>query len=260
MRGTTVWMLEAALIALLVFSPGNVNGADHSERERAFTRALELFDAAKSPEDYRESARTFESVLSGGFQNGAVYYNLGNAWYRAGEYGRAILNYRKAQLFRPRDSYLNANLEQALATAPGRLAAPPRAWWNHVLFWNQWLSYPLKWRMFFVGWMLLAIVTSAAVVLRITRLTIPLIGAVLILCLLGIDCWVTDQQVNHSRRAVITGETVARKGIGESYEPAFDQPLRDGAEFEILAVTTDWTFGHFESVGDGWVRNEFVAR
>ena len=84
--------------------------------------ALEVFDAAKTPADYRESADLLESLLADGFRNGAVYYNLGNAYFRAGEYGRAIAAYRKAKPYRPRDPYLEANLRQALSVAPGRLA------------------------------------------------------------------------------------------------------------------------------------------
>jgi len=59
---------------------------------------------------------------------------------------------------------------------------------------------------------------------------------------------------------VVTGETIARKGIGKNYEPAFDQPLKDGAEFTILSENGDWIFGHFEGIGDGWQRSESVAR
>jgi hypothetical protein len=89
-----------------------------------------------------------------------------------------------------------------------------------------------------------------------------LLTAVLLLgsLALGVDMGLRQAEVNRSRRAVITGETIARKGTGQSYEPAFDQPLRGGAEFEVLTETNDWTFGHFEGIGDGWVRDEFVAR
>ena len=55
-------------------------------------------------------------------------------------------------------------------------------------------------------------------------------------------------------------ETIARKGIGKDYEPAFDQPLKDGAEFTILSENGDWIFGHFEGIGDGWLRREHVTR
>ena len=54
----------------------------------------------------------------------AVLYNQGNAWMRAGATGRALAAYRQAQRYRPRDPYLAANLQNALA-ASGRNAAAP---------------------------------------------------------------------------------------------------------------------------------------
>src|SRR6202789_3473040 len=132
------------LIALIVVLPGEALAAGPGTRERTFVHALEVFDAAKLPGDYRESAALLESLLADGFRNGAVYYNLGNAFFRAGEFGRSIAAYRKATTYRPRDPYLEANLQQALSVAPGRLPEPPAPWWRHVLFWNGWLSFPEK--------------------------------------------------------------------------------------------------------------------
>jgi len=234
--------------------------SDRGARERIFVQALEHFDAAKSPADYRDCAELLESILSDGYRSGAVYYNLGNAYYRAGQYGRAILNYRKAKPYRPRDPYLTANLEQALAAAPGHLPEPPTPWWTHVLFWTDWLSFPSKVYAVVLTCSLSAVTAVLAVVLRRSRLQWLTMALVVAAVALGIDVALCRAQVEHSLRAVITGETIARKGTGTSYEAAFDQPLRDGAEFTVLSETSDWTFGHFESIGDGWVRNEFVAR
>lgn len=256
-------MTRPFLIMLSLVCAMSVTAAAATEpgsKERSFLRALELFDNAKSRDDYRESAKVLESVLEGGFRNGAVYYNLGNAYFRAGEYGRAILNYRKAKPYRPRDPYLTANLDQALASAPGRLSPPPSPWWTHVLFWTEWLSYPAKVRVFFWGLSLAAVISLFAAWFRVSRLGIAIGVLVLLSAAVGIDAALTDPTTIDSHRAVITGETTARKGTGNSYEAAFDQPLRDGAEFEVLSETPDWTFGHFPGIGNGWVRNEFVAR
>src|SRR5271155_660261 len=154
------------LIALMQFLPAVAIGAEPGTRERTFLRALELFDAAKAPGDYRESAALLESLLADGFRNGAVYYNLGNAYFRAGEYGRSIAAYRKAKPYRPRDPYLEANLRQALSVAPGRLPEPPAPWWSHVLFWSGWLSFPEKVYAAFAGFVLAALAACAAVLLR----------------------------------------------------------------------------------------------
>lgn len=238
----------------------SASAADTGSREQKFLRALEVFDNAKSPDDYRESAHVLESILEDGYRNGAVYYNLGNAYFRAGEYGRAILNYRKAKPYRPRDPYLIANLEQALAAAPGRLPEVSPPWWKHVLFWTDWFSYPSKVNLLFWGLSLAAVLTMASVWFRTSRLIVPIVIFIMFALAIGIDATITDPGRIDAQRAVITGETSARKGTGNSYEAAFDQPLRDGAEFQVLSETSGWTFGHFEGVGNGWVRNEFVAR
>ncbi len=245
-------------LLIMCLSQASATGADPGSRERAFVRALELFDNAKTPDDYRAAARELQTIVDDGFESGAVYYNLGNAFYRAGDYGRAIINYRKAKPYRPRDTYLEANLQQALAAAPGKLTPPAIPWWNHVLFWSEWLSFPAKVRITAVGIMLAAVCVLLANLLQ--RSVLYLLAAALLIGsgLIGLDMVLSDP--GRSRRAVIVAETTARKGTGKDYEPAFDQPLRDGAEFTVLNQTADWTLGHFEGIGDGWVRNEFVAR
>lgn len=252
--------IASATIALVVVLPAATFAAEPGTRERTFLRALEVFDAAKTPQEYRESAALLESLLAGGFRNGAVYYNLGNAYFRSGQYGRAIAAYRKAKPFRPRDPYLDANLRQALAVAPGRLPEPPRPWWTHVLFWSGWLSFPEKAYAAFAGYLLAALVAVMGLMFHKPRAYWISAGLIVIAAVLSLDTGLAYAEVFRSRHAVVTGETIARKGIGKDYEPAFDQSLKDGAEFTVLSESDDWVFGHFEGIGDGWLRREFVVQ
>jgi tetratricopeptide (TPR) repeat protein len=253
--------MRQLLVMLIVISV--VAGARSEEPlrpELAFVRALELFDTAVSKEDYRAAAKELESLVAAGHNSGAVYYNLGNAYFRAGEFGRAIINYRKAIPYLPRDPHLRANLDQAISAAPGKLPPVPAAWWTHVLFWSNWLPYPSKARLFFILVSSTAVVFVLAIYFRRMRLHWLTVAILTVACLLGVDLWLNASSVIAGDRAVIVAETVPRKGMGNSYEPAFDQPLRDGAEFRVLSTTDNWTLGHFDGIGDGWVRNEFVAR
>ncbi len=261
-RSSRVMRRVFATVIVLVFTLAGdaLAAAPPGERQRTFIRALEIFDAAKTKQDYRESAAVLESLLVNGFRNGAVYYNLGNAYFRAGEYGRAIAAYRKAKPYRPRDPNLEANLRQALSVAPGHLPEPPPPLWTHVLFWSGWLSFPEKAYAALGGYLLAALVACAAMFLRRGRLYWASAALVICAIVLTLDAGLAYADIAWSRQGVVTTETIARKGIGKDYEPAFNQPLKDGAEFTILSETGDWIFGHFEGIGDGWLRREHTAR
>ena len=58
---TILVMLTVTLWASLVTAD------DATNRERAFVRALEMFNAAENPEQYREAAKEFEAILADGF-------------------------------------------------------------------------------------------------------------------------------------------------------------------------------------------------
>ena len=59
----------------------------------------------------KEAASQYETILANGFKHGQIYYNLGNTYYRTGELGKSVLNYRKAQRLMPRNAALDANLK-----------------------------------------------------------------------------------------------------------------------------------------------------
>ena len=42
--------------------------------------------------------------------------------------------------------------------------------------------------------------------------------------------------------------------------PDFNRAFKDGAEFTVLSENGDWIFGHFEGIGDGWLRREHTVR
>jgi tetratricopeptide (TPR) repeat protein len=252
--------LVAVLFVLIQTVPAGARAREPESRVRTFVRALEVFDAAKSAREYREAAALLELLLADGYRNGAVYYNLGNAYYRAAMYGRSIAAYRKARPYRPRDPYLEANIRQAISVAPGHLPEPPAPWWAHVLFWSGWLSFPEKVYAAFAGYVLAALVASGALFLRRPRAYWASAALVIIAAVLSLDAGLAYGDIAWSRHGVVTTETIARKGIGKDYEPAFDQPLRDGAEFTVLSENGDWIFGHFEEIGDGWLRREHTTR
>ena len=52
----------------------------------------------------------YEKILDLGIKNFKVFYNLGNAYFRQNQLGKAIANYRRALAIQPRDEDTKANL------------------------------------------------------------------------------------------------------------------------------------------------------
>ena len=54
--------------------------------------------------DFAKATEEYESIVKSGKESGNIYYNLANSYYKQGKVGKAILNYKRALQFMPRDS------------------------------------------------------------------------------------------------------------------------------------------------------------
>jgi len=248
------------VLPIFLFGDSASMAQDSIQVQSQFKAAQDKFETAQSREDFLDAARSFESILTEGFESGTIRFNAGNAYFRANQFGRSILNYRKAKQLRPNDPYVQANLKQALALSPGRLPESGKPWWKSFLFWSDWLAPATKTWIASIGLASMGVMLLLAIWLQKTWLRLVGLAILLVSSLVVWDAWNVKQQIENSKMGVVVAETIARKGTGDDYSPAFDQPLQDGAEFIILSETNNWTFGRFEGAGDGWIRNEFVAR
>lgn len=119
-----------ALLAVLCAATLLAGGAHADEPAQAsFFQGNQAYAAGR----YDEAIAAYERVRSAGQESGALLFNLGNAYLKRGDLGRAIARYERAAWLSPRDPDVAANLafarERANITAPSpplwqRLAAP----------------------------------------------------------------------------------------------------------------------------------------
>jgi len=72
-----------------------------------FTQGNSLFRQNR----YDEAIDAYTGILRRGFESAALYYNLGNCYFKKEELGRAVLYYERARLFVPHDSDLRSNYQ-----------------------------------------------------------------------------------------------------------------------------------------------------
>lgn len=80
--------------------------AQNEKWEETFFRANQAYKEGL----FQEAIHGYEHLIRSGHENGHIFYNLGNAYFRMSQLGRAILNYERARLLIPRDADLNFNL------------------------------------------------------------------------------------------------------------------------------------------------------
>ena len=128
-RGVRFSLLSAVCLCWAAFLAAAVPTAPQT----AFFRANTLYTQGQ----YAEAVEAYEAVLQSGLASGNVYFNLGNAYFKAGQVGRAILSYERARRFLPSDPDLAANLGFARSLTRAEVCRP--------LLW-QGLVFPLAHR------------------------------------------------------------------------------------------------------------------
>ena len=99
---------------LLLVSTAALSAAENYQ-VRMLADAHALFKSATNQTLYAEAADKYEFLIrEEGIRNGDLFYNAGNSWFMAGDAGRAILNYRRAEQRIPNDRNLQHNLKSAL--------------------------------------------------------------------------------------------------------------------------------------------------
>ena len=82
---------------------------------------------------YAEAVRGYETILGQGMESAKLYLNLGNAYYKQGLIGKAILEYNRALRLSPADEDVRYNLAIAHAYVQDKIEEVP------VFFVKRWL-------------------------------------------------------------------------------------------------------------------------
>lgn len=259
------------LLAALALLPLTARCLTRGEAEETFRQANALFrqandasakDPAAAHNLYTQAAMRFERLAGeGGIRNGTIYYNLGNTYFRLGDLGRAILNYRRARLLSPGDPDLNRNLEEARSRRADRIVEPePQLILKTLFFWHY--DVPLRWKrgLFLACWLLLWGFAAFSLFARRGALKWAMAAAG-VLSALWLGSLIVDQValVRDRSGVVIASEVTARKGDGEAYQPSFQEPLHAGAEFTLLSKRPGWWGVRLPDGRDCWVPESSAA-
>ena len=204
--------------------------------------------------EYAEAADAYLYLVEAGNRTGDVYYNLGNALYREGDVGSALLAWKRAQWLSPRDGDILANLERGRSQAVDGLevdSGPGLFFLRRSLSVGEqgWLA---AWLIALVGGLLLARRFRPGFEVGIPVLLLGVPGAVLAFSALQ-----GHGQFMARMPAVVLSDAVDARSAGGSGVSLFE--LHMGAEVVIVEQVGGVSLVMLGDERRGWVPDEALG-
>jgi len=208
--------------------------------------------------DYASAIEAYEAVRNGGFTSAGLEYNLGNAYFKSGSLGRAILHWERALALSPGDPDTQANLDLARSLTVDAIEPMPTFWLvSAASWWVGLFSRGALAALVAIGWLTLAgalvtwILSRNESVRSAARWT-AVAGAAVVL-VLGTNLLLRELGIAQPERAVIMVEAVAARAA-----PAQDDDLtlfevHEGTRVRLDQRTGEWAEVVLDDGKVGWI-------
>lgn len=196
---------------------------------------------------FEEAIKLYDKVITSGHASANVFYDLGNAYFRARDLGRAILNYERALALDQHHPESRANLE--IARDEARALELTRSEPERIVRFGTPNQYAIIAAIgFWVGAFSIALGIFSKGRAR---------GAITIsvLCLLVVAAGVfAAYYINNEEnaKAIVTGDTVqARLATADNANSVLALP--PGSEIKVLSLRGDWIYAELPNNLRGWI-------
>ncbi len=223
----------------------------------AFDSANKLYEQGKFP----DAARAYQQILDGGRRSVTLYFNLGNAWFKAGQTGRAIGAYRQAERLAPRDPSVqfNLNFARKRVVSGEPPAAPILERLLGGLTLDEWTGLTAA-----AFWFSMVVLAAGEwrESFRATARRYALVGG--IATVLGAGAIAGHRALVADHAVVVVPEALLRSGPLDEAKVLFQ--LRDGTEVEVLdrkqlagEKAQIWFQVRSRTAQTGWVKQDQLA-
>ena len=238
------------LIALLLplFAHAELTSTISNPVEARFDAANKLYAQSK----FADAAAAYDKLIEAGAIAPALYFNLGNACFKSGQFGRAIAAYRQAEEMSPRDPDVRANLQFARNQVQGPKL---RAGWLQrrlgTLSVTEWVSLSTV-----AVWVTLGLLIACLVKPALTSVLRPWIWLAITTSLAIFVCAKLAISQNASDKIAIISIPEASVRNGPFDESPASFTAHDGAELRVLDHKDDWLQITDGTSRFGWLKRD----
>lgn len=194
--------------------------------------------------EYAGAAQQYEFIAELGYRDAAVHYNLGNAYLKSGDLGRAILNYLRAEERSPRDPDVAVNLEIARGRTVDQLEAEGDTLVASVSnLGRRWATVGELGAAALLLWAASALAVCALILRPVLRRSATLrvgvaVSFTAMLASLALLLTMLYSNPYDNTGVVVTGTVEVLSGPGPQYSEAF--ALHSGAQVRLVGSRHGW--------------------
>lgn len=241
------------IVMLLLSVPGYLLSND------LLKKAEKAYDEKK----YKEAILAYEQLLKKGYKSYELYFNLGNAYYRDKQLGKAIYNYELARKLNPNDEDVRINLGIASAKTIDKIDSRENFFISAVKtnLLSSFTTYGWAW--ISIGAILLTCISfflfmsSGNVLIRRISflLSILLFAGFLFSYFLGLSALRSKYE---NKFAIITSREA--KIMNEPTGSATTKfSLHEGTKIRVVENNGDWLLIKLDNGNEGWVKMQDVG-
>jgi len=240
-----------ALLVLVASGPASLGRAQSPETLRLFDDGNRHYDNG----EYGDAVKAYLRADSTGFRSAALYYNLGNAYYRLDEIGLAVLSYERALELDPDSRVARHGLRIVRARMMDQMSRLPTPIW--VSTWRR-VEAAVGLRGVVLAGLVLYLAACALVLYRILigrhrvgvrRAAVVMFAVAIPLVIGGLT---TSRYASTHPRCVVLDRTVSVR-VAPSRDAESDVDIHEGLVVTTLESDSAWYRVRLPNGVTGWV-------
>lgn len=232
----------------------------------AFAQAdlLQKANEHYTKDEFKEAIDVYNQIVMSNVESPELYFNLGNAYYKTGQYTLSILNYERAKLLAPDDEDIDFNLQvvnqkvvDSIQELPGLFII---RWWDSLVnsqSTDQWATFSI------VSFLLFLVMAGFYFFARSGDIKRVTFWSGCFLIVFSVFTWSfaarqKSRMVNHTFAIVMQPSVTVKSSPSEKGTNLF--VIHEGLKVKITDKIGDWVEIRLADGNKGWLLIESVER
>lgn len=226
--------------------------------------ALQLkAEKAYADKNYKDAITCYEDLLTQGFSSYKLYYNLGNAYYKNNQLGKAIYNYELANKLQPNNEDVKTNLRIANEKTVDDIQSKENFFLGALKSGLVNFFTTTNWAWLSIASLIVCLVLAFLffvtnnMILKRLGFFISLISLIVFISSMALGYTSLHNKQQTKFAVIIVRESKIHEEPNTTSSSKFS--LHEGTKIKVLETNTEWTNIKLENGNEGWIKTTEVG-